>query len=394
MKRATIFLAALLAALMQLSAQNVVVWQNGQDTKLGLSELRYSNAGATLAIGDQTYETSAIDSITFAYTIGVVYNGNSAQVTIPAGIANSVTATVDGAHVTLTNTDTSQEHEFRISGQTDNGSLTYVGTYKSTLVFDNLSLTNATGAAVDIQCGKRVNLNLIGQNTLADGAGTQKAALYCKGHLELGGGGDLAVSSVAAHAIATKEYLQLKRTCGNITIVKAVKDAIHCGQYFQMNGGRLLVDVNTLGDGVQVDTTDDPTDERNGQILVKGGTIDITVVSEDCKAMKCDSLVTISGGTLHLVAKGNGTRGIQTDFNMVIGEEDGPTSITVSAEGGRCTLPECEADPHRCMGIKVDGILTMNAGTMTVTNSGPKSRGVKCGMFVHNGGTYDATIVN
>jgi hypothetical protein len=237
-------------------------------------------------------------------------------------------------------------------------------------------------------------------NTLSDYAqGIQKACLYCKGHIEFEGAGTLNVTGNLTHAIKSKEYTKLKKSTGTINIIKAAGDAIHTGQYYQQNGGTVNITSTTLGDGIQAeylmlddDITPDPEEEFNGQMFIKGGKLNIEVSQEDCKAIKADDLITISGGTFKITASGNGSRGIQTDGSVIIGEEDNTTSITVAAKGGVCTNVDHEDDPHSCMGMKIDGNLTVNAGVITVTNTGTKSRGIKCTTYTKNGGTVTANL--
>ena len=384
------------------------IWQGDISTRAAFADaetMPYASSGTTITIAGTTYQTSDIDSITIVHQVSVVYNGTSATVTIPAAVAADVTAEIDGAYVTITNTNVSNEIEFILSGSSTDGSFTYNGSYKTTIRLNGVSLTSNQGAAIDIQCGKRVSVVLEDgtENTLADYAsGAQKAAFYCKGHVEMEGSGTLNVTGNLTHAIKTKEYLQLKKSTGTINIVGAASDAIHVGQYYQQNGGTVNITSTTQADGIQVevltlddDITPDPDEENNGQVIIKGGNINIEVSHEDCKGIKCDSLVTISGGTFVITASGNGSRGIQTAGNMVIGEEDNTTSITIKATGGLCTAEEDELDPHRCMGMKIDGNLTINAGTITVTNTGNKSRGIKVGgTYTKNGGTVTANIKN
>ena len=171
------------------------------------------------------------------------------------------------------------------------------------------------------------------------------------------------------------------------------------GQFFQMNGGEVTIDENTLNDGIQVEYETDDNDqivadeENTGSVIIKAGTINITVNSaEDAKGVKAEGDVTISGGTINIEAKSNGSRGIQADGNMTIGEESGSTTITIAATGKKCTVPEDSEDPHKCWGIKVDGELTINAGTVTVSKDGLTTKnGIKCGSYTKYGGTVKAT---
>jgi len=401
-----ISLCMLFSVLCGLHAQESFrLWQGGESTKVTLSSagvMTFGANGSTLTIAGTTYQTAAIDSIVAVHQVKVVYSGSSAQVTIPAALATDVTAQVSGAHVVLTNNNVSNEMEFVLSGSSTDGSFTYNGQYKTTLVLNGLTLTSGQGAALDIQCGKRIGIVLQDgtTNTLSDYAqGTQKACLNCKGHIEFEGAGTLNVTGNLSHAIKSKEYLQLKKSTGTINILSAVGDAIHTGQYYQQNGGTVNITSTTLGDGIQAeylmlddDVTPDPDEEFNGQIFIKGGNLNIEVSHEDCKAIKADDLITISGGTFQITASGNGSRGIQTDGSVIIGEEDNTTSITIAAKGGLCTNEDHEDDPHRCMGMKIDGNLTVNAGVITVTNTGTKSRGIKCTTYTKNGGTVTANL--
>ena len=333
----------------------------------------------------------------------ITYSGSTATVNIPEEMEGVTCESGTSAHVVLTSTNTTKELYYAIEGSSTNGSLTINGTYKLSVMLNGVNLTSNQGAAINIQCGKRINLIMKdgSTNTLADyAAGEQKACLYTKGHFEIEGNGTLNVTGNANHAIASKEYLQIKKSVKAINIKKAANDAIHVGQFFQMNGGEVTIDENTMNDGIQVEYETDDNDqivadeENTGSVIIKAGTINITVNSaEDAKGVKAEGDVTISGGTINIEAKSNGSRGIQADGNMTIGEESGTTTITIAATGKKCTVPEDSEDPHKCWGIKVDGELTINAGTVTVSKDELTTKnGIKCGSYTKNGGTVKATI--
>lgn len=406
-----IFLFVCLVAAMTVNAQKQFrIWQNGESTRLTIADnptIVYSadSGEPALVIGDATFPISTIDSICVVHQVLIQYSDTSAVISIPAAVAADITVERNKGHVTVTNTNVANEIEFVLSGSSTDGSFTYVGSYKTTVILNGVSLTSQQGAAIDIQCGKRIGLMLMPgtTNSFEDSAlGEQKACFYCKGHMEVEGSGTLNVTGNLTHAIKVKEYLQFKKSTGIINIVKSAGDAIHVGQYYQQNGGTINITSTTLNDGIQVefltlddDVTLDPDKEFNGQAIIKGGTIKAEITHQDQKGIKADSDITISGGTFDITASGNGSRGIQTDGNMVIGAEDNSTSITVVAAGAQCTDPEHEDDPHRCMGIKVDGNLTVNAGTTIVRNTGKKSRGIKVGgIYKKNGGTVTANITN
>ena len=382
------------------TAQNIYICKDGNYTKTSITD------------GLEIDLTQDIDSITFSKpdilpTVKIAYSGTTATVTIPTELTDYITCSSGtSSDVVLTNTNTTDEVAYLVSGSSTAGSLTINADYKMTVKLNGVSITSTTGAAIDLKCGKRIDLIMLDgtTNSLADYAGgTQKACLHTKGHLELSGAGTLNVTGNCNHAIRTKEYFQVKKTVTAINILKAANDAIHVGQYFQMNGGTLTIDGNTAGDGIQVEYETDDNDvvvadeENTGEVIIKDGTLNITMAgSEDTKGIKADGNITISGGTFTINAQSNGSRGIQTDGDMTISEDNATTTMTIAATGGKCTLEADQDDPHKCWGIKVDGDLTINAGTITVTKNGATTKkGIKVsGVYKKNGGTVTATIDN
>lgn len=378
---------AVLAASLVSNAQTIYLCKDGDYVTKSISQ------GMEIDLAQQ-YDSITFSKPQMAPVVNIAFNGTSASVKAPSWL-EGVKTTVNGADVVVTSENITDEVTYVLSGTSTNGSLTINGSFKLTLEMAGLDLTSAKGAALDIQCGKRTEIILREgtTNSLADAStGEQKAALYCKGHLEVSGAGTLNVTGNKSHAIATKEYMQVKRTTGTINIVKSANDAMHIGQYFQMNGGTVNITSTTTNDGIQVEATKDATDEQNGQMIIKGGTLNITMANQDAKALKTDGDITISGGTFTINANGNGSRGIQTNGNVVIGEEDSATSINITSRGGKCTLSECSDDPHKCYGMKIDGNLTINGGSTTVKTEG-KAKSVKVGgTYKKNGGTVDFTL--
>lgn len=397
MRRTILFAVTALCCVMASAQTHMRIWQNGEDNHMSIAKVgEMTVSGSLITIKNEVYDMNDIDSIVIVPEVRVQYDNDAATVSITKN--SGITATINGAHVTLTNSNTSNECEIILSGQSSNGSLTYNGSYKTTFYLNGLNLTSQEGSPFDIECGKRISLvlNEGTSNRLVDATnGTQKACLYCKGHLEIEGSGSLNIAGNAKHALATKEYLQLKRSTGTITFEKAASDAIHCGEYFQMNGGTLSINEKNMGDAIQVDTelkddgSIDESVENNGQIIIKGGKIKAIISQQDCKGLKCDKDITISGGNIDITAQGNGSRGVQTDGLVTINEDDNTTVINILATGARCTLDECSDDPHRCVGMKLDGGLLVQAGSLTVKATGSKSRSIQLptGGYTKTGGT-------
>ena len=377
-------LLLLLAVCVVASAQEYMrIWQDGENIKVPLSEVTFADNGASFTAEGQTYQTSQVDSITFVHIITVTWNGTQANV--EKGNVLGVDYTIDGGDVVITSTNTHNELEFVLQGTSTNGSLTYNGTYKCKFYLNGLNLTSQKGAALDILCGKRVDLilNEGTNNVLVDASnGQQKAALYCKGHLEVEGGGSLTVTGKARHGICTKEYLEIKKSVGSITVNGAVSDGIHAGQYFLMKGGSVTVS-GQQGDGIQTeiltlddDVTPNPDKEYNGQIFVNGGTINVTAAGDDKKAIKSADKMTITGGTFTIVASGKGSKGISVARHLLVNEDSNTTVIQIRATGGVYEDEETD-DETRCMGIKVNLNMAVTAGKIMVSNTGSKSRGIK-----------------
>lgn len=385
-----------------LAQEQVRIFKNGSSTRFTTSELTFLQDGTAIQVGDSVYAPMEIDSILVVHTVTVTFAGDTALVDL--GHAPEVTATTEGANVNILSTNTRHELEFVLQGESSHGSLTYEGPLKCKFYLNGLNLHSTKGAAINIQCGKRINLilNPDTENVISDAAGgEQKAAFYCKGHLEVEGSGSLTVTGRSKHGIATKEYMQLKRSTGNITVNGAVSDAMHIGQYFLMNGGTVRL-YGQGGDGLQVeqvtlddDITPDATKEDNGMMFIRDGSLDITAANDDTKAIKVPCDLTVNGGTFTLVASGDGSRGIQVAGNMLVDQAYSTTTMQIRATGTTYEDEETE-DESRCMGIKVKGNLTVNAGTIRVANTGKYSYGIKVdGVYTKAAGaTVQANIKN
>ena len=269
-------------------------------------------------------------------TIRIIYSGESAEIIIPQTVdQNYLMAFADGAHVLVYSNTLTEEYVYLLSGSTTNGSLTILGSYKLTLGLAGVSITNPTGAAIDIECGKRIAvvLNEGTTNTFVDGAnGEQKAAMYFTGHPEFEGSGILNVTGNTKHAIAAKEYLQFKKTTGTVNILSAVGDGIHCGKgkenndncFFQINGGIINID-NVGGDCIDSDDY--------GVMYIKGGIINGNVTAADGDGLKCDSILYMTGGELNLNVTGTEATGIKAYYEARL--MGGTINIHVSGDGAK-----------------------------------------------------------
>ncbi|MBO4608213.1 MAG: carbohydrate-binding domain-containing protein [Prevotella sp.] len=346
-------------------------------------EMTYAD-GTTLTIMGKIFTLSDIDSMTIDETtvtdnaVSVVYNGTSATITIAGNVAQYVTPSVNGAHVSIAQSDDlDKEIIYTLSGSSTDGEFYMSGSYKATVEFNGLTLTNTTpvysGAAVHIQNGKRIKVKVATEttNTLCDAfEGSQKGCLYIKGHAEFVQKGTLNITGNVKHGIKTGEYMTLKNATINVT--SAVDDGISCAGYFLMESG--AVNISGMGDdGIQCDLdgdsstgeTTDHEDEDSGNIYLEDGTINITVTAAAAKGIKSEGDMKISGGDITVKTTGGGawdsdnkktkaSACLSADGNTVI--SDGTLTLTSTGAGGK--------------GINGNGTLIATGGTLAIKTSG------------------------
>ena len=234
------------------------------------------------------------------YYVLVSYSGNSATVEMTDDVKSYVTASVNGADVTITSTASAAINEitYGLTGSTTDSSFTMVGTYKATMELFGITITNPTGPAIDIQNGKRIEISAKSgtTSTLKDGTSTAtdawKGALQCKGHIQFKGKGTLNVYGNYNHAIRAGEYIEMKNC--TINVYSAVKDAINCNQYFLMESGE--INLSGFGDdGIQVSKeTNDTSAENTGNFTMNGGIININMYGATGESVKAEGTKSVA----------------------------------------------------------------------------------------------------
>ena len=274
--------------------------------------------GTTLTVMNKAFALSEVDAMYVDETavtdnlVSIVYGSSSAAVTIAGNVAQYVSPTINGAHVTIaqSNTDAVNNDEitYQLSGTTTNGSFGLSGSYKATVALAGLTLTNPNGAAIDITNSKRIQLSAKSgtNNTLTDcSSGSQKACVYSKGQLQIQGNGTLNVAGNTKHGIKSASYISIKNLTLNIT--STVGDGINCEEYMEIKSG--VITLSGIGDdGFQCDLggttstgiTTDHEDEDTGNIYISGGSI---TVSCQYKGIKAEGDLTISDGVISVTSK-------------------------------------------------------------------------------------------
>jgi len=187
--------------------------------------------------------------------------------------------------------------------------------------------------------------------------------------------------------------VELKKTVGSINITSAKKDGMNINQYYYQKGGTVSVS-GTGDDGIQVSATDDSADEQNGQAIITGGTLNISVTATAAKGLKCDSTLTISGGTIGITTTGGGQydsddRDVSAAAAIKAGTDalitDGTLTLKSTGAGGK--------------GLSADGSISITGGTISSTTTGKQysynrltasSKGIKAdGDLTISGGTLN-----
>lgn len=332
--------------------------------------------GTTITVMGKVFNISDITSLYVDWTsvtdnqVTVTYNGTTAAVSVAGNVARYVLPTVNGAHVSVAQSNTADvdgdEITYQLSGTSADGEFALSGAYKCTVSLNGLTLTNPSGAAINSTNKKRLQVSAKKGtvNTLTDGAnGAQKGCLYSKGQIQLQGNGTLNVSGQTAHAIKSGDYISVKNLTLNIT--SAVKDGISSNKYFLMKSG--IVSISGVGDdGIQCDlesdkdatgATTDHEDENSGNVYIESGTLTVGTTAAASKGVKAEGDVVVSGGTV---------------------------SVTTSGDG---TWDEDELDTKAACGLSASKNMTISGGTLTLQSSGQGGKCLKCDSVLTISGT-------
>ena len=357
-------------------------------------EMTYAE-GTTLDIMNKVFTLADVgtmnvdESVVKDNTVAVVYNGQTAAITVAGNVAQYLTITTTGAHVNIEqSSDLAEEITYTLSGSSDDGECYISGSYKATVELNGLNLTNKTpvksGAAVHIQNSKRIKVKVMDgtTNTLVDCAsGSQKGAFYVKGHPEFSKSGVLNVVGNLKHAIKSGEYIELKEATLNVT--SAQGDGINCAQYFLMKSGNVNIN-NVTDDGIQCDIedtevgstgeTEDHEDEDSGNIYLEGGQITINTAGIAAKGVKSEGDLIVKGGVIDITTTGNGKwdeEDVKTKAAACLGSD---AKVVIS--GGTLTLTSTGAGGK---GINCDAAFELSGGEVTIVTKGA--------LYYHNGTT-------
>ena len=234
-------------------------------------------------------------------TVSITFSNGQTVVNNPFE-AHGVTINVVNQDVTISSTvsDTETEVNYVLSGIATAGFVKIYSDYKFGLALNGVSIQNPTGAAINIQSGKRVSVTLVDKtsNRLIDEGifemtegEDMKGTFFSEGQLIFDGAGSLLIYGNYGHAICCDDFIHINN--GNITVNNATRDGIHCNEYFQMDGGNINI-FKAKSDGVECE---------KGKIEMDGGGIEIESLGNGIVA---ESFLVFNGGEMYCNSEKSG----------------------------------------------------------------------------------------
>ena len=193
------------------------------------------------------------------------------------------------------------------------------------LVLKNATITNSTGAAINVVEADEVVIYTASgtTNTVSDGSsyadtasGSPDAAIYSKSDLTLAGEGTLKVEGKYEEGIHTSDGLVI--ASGTLE-VNAANTGIKGKDYVDILDG--TVTVTASQDGIKATNN---TDGNRGWVRLSGGTVNI---SADDDGFNAERVLEISGGTLNI---NQANEGIEGQYINIL---DGTVNVTSSDDG-------------------------------------------------------------
>lgn len=305
----------------------------------GCSATSASNASASSAISTSASSTSGTTSkVADSFSTDVKSGAKLAEDTHYSAKDltwdSSSEVTIDLSNPTATDGVTVSDGVITI---TKAGNYKLTGTYEGQikveaadsdmvrLILDNATITNSTGAAINVVEADEVVIYTASgtTNTVSDGSsysdtasGSPDAAIYSKSDLTLAGEGTLKVEGKYEEGIHTTDGLVIASGTLEVT---AANTGIKGKDYVDILDGTITV--TATKDGIKA--TND-TDGNRGWVRLSGGTVNISAGDDGFKA---ERVLEISGGTLNIT---RANEGIEAQYINIL---DGTVNVTSSDDG-------------------------------------------------------------
>lgn len=316
-----------------------------------------------------------------------------------------VVTNAENADVNVSIRPTDKEPIISISGESQDGRLCVKSDINYTLCLNGIKLKSSHAPAINSITKQKVKIVLVDgiENHIEDAsiynfADTLEVANGClssQGPLTFKGEGALTVCANSKHAIYSKKSIHFKS--GSYRVASAPSDAIHSGKGIEVEGG----DFNLFGmegDGFDMDEEYMMTGGNinmnitgiaakgikcNGLMTISGGSIKATasgaLKNKDgelayCTILKCDSSAVISGGELNLINNSDGGKCISVDHNINI--SGGVLKLETHGNGGEYINAEGIKDYYTPKCLSVDKKFVMEGASISCLSTGLGGKGI------------------
>ncbi len=363
---------------------------------------------------------TTIDSITYVDeanidTISVYYTDNGVSIYNPQ--YDKVNICVDNCDVVLSASGCIGL-VICLSGQADDGRLVVNSDEEYSLLLNNINLTSQHAPAFNSMGKGNVGFVLpegsdnyfsdAKDYSFADTVETASGCINVLGKLSFSGRGSLSVEGLNKHAIRAKKSIEFDEC--EVNVISSSSDGIHSGKNITVNSG--TINVHNI-DGDAFDASDDIT--INGGIItidiageaakglkcnkalnVNSGVINATLSGalknkkgdlSYCAAMKCDSLVLISGGEINITNTSPGGRGISADKKLIVG--GGNINVTIIGDGAEYTNEAGEIDYYTGKCFLSNDSLLLWGGNIRCLSTGFGAKGIVADVYLEIGSPSD-----
>jgi len=325
------------------------------------------------SLRSQQGDDDDIETLPDTIALSIVWNGTQATVSGDAGDSVTVAYGAGSSDLIVTST-TNRYLLLTVSGSCADGSLLVYSNRMWGLVMNGLNLANADGPAINNQCGKALFVTVADgtENTLADGADyadaptnatgaaiDQKGTLFSEGQIYFRGKGTLNVEAYYKNAIASDDFIVMEEDGPSIDISANGTNGIKVNDGMDILGGTLNIFVfSDGGRGIR----------NEARMTISGGETTITTVGDcrietidgvadttSCAGIKCDSLFTMTAGTLTITSTGDGGKGINCDQDVVF--SGGTLNVTTFGSN----------DVSKPKGVKSETGICLSGGAFTVS---------------------------
>lgn len=285
--------------------------------------------------------------------------------------------------------------QYVLKGSTSDGSFKLYSEKKSLITLEDVSITNPEGAAINVQTGKTVLVQLAnGTTNSLEGSSSdsdeeqQKGAFFSEGQLIFSGKGSLTVRSNEGHGIASDDYVRIREGVidinsmgdgikakdhfimygGTVNIV-AQGDGLDVGEgYIEIGGGHLTV--NAVDEGVTASYEGVSSVDIDPRIDIRGGFVKVTTTGDKGHALRAMSTFSMSGGSIvQALTRGAGSKALLSEGDMLLAN----SKVTAVTEGDALY----EADElSSSAALRSKGKLTMRNMIVGLKSTGAGSKGI------------------